>query len=117
MSLPEASLPFAESGDGPPCPRCGSRLALVVERDSVEFYCPQGHSVGTSKVLSGEAASARRVLEEALRQWEACEAEISHLAREAEAAGVDGAVSLCRRRLDLIAERVRALRSAMGRLA
>jgi hypothetical protein len=107
----------AEVPNGPPCPRCGETLVLLVEPGIAEFYCPRGHACGVAALLEKQALSARQALREALALWEARQKEIARLAEEARAEGEIQKLALWERRLLLINERLRTIRQALRRQA
>lgn len=107
----------AEIPTGPPCPRCGDPLVLLVEPGVAEFYCPRGHACGVAALLEQQALAARRALREALTLWETRQQEIARLAQEARSEGEIRTLALWERRLLVIDERLRTIRQALRRRA
>lgn len=101
---------------GSQCPECGDTLLLIVEPGILEFYCAKDHSFAIDELISREAEGIRAVLREALAFWVAYHA---GLVKEAEAARTAHHAAILvsyERRLQVAAERLNTLRTALAKV-
>src|SRR5262245_5677840 len=94
------------------CPKCAEALALIIEPEVLEFYCPNDHTFDLESLILSEASTARQLLREATVFWLAQEEE---LLREAEFTRMNAPALLAsfESRARVAAERVRTLQRAM----